>query len=240
MDRNREVPDSYHQVSEELIAMKKMLIPGAVFGAIVLFASGCHMGVKGSGLRRTEKRDVGSFSAIDVSGMLHVEVTCQKPVSLEIEGDDNLLSLIQTEVVNNVLQIKSTKNYHSREPIVVRLSVPSLDRIESTGATRVRVSDLKNDRFEIHSSGVVNVSATGQTKTLEIDETGAGTIDTHNLRAQSVSVSVSGAAGVDVYASEQLDVTVSGAAHVTYSGDPTVRKNVSGAGSVNKKEARGV
>lgn len=210
----------------------------ALFTAVVL--SSCHIGVKGSGVRKTEKRDVGEFSAIDTSGLLNVEVTCQKTSSLEIEGDDNLLSLIETRVVNGVLRIKSTKNYRSREPIVVRITTPNLDRIEASGAGKFRITDVKNDRFEIHSSGVVAISASGETKSLEIDESGAGSIDTHNLLANSADVSVSGAAGVDVYAREQLEVTVSGAAHVTYSGDPKVSKHVNGAASVNRKESRGV
>jgi len=45
-----------------------------------------------------------------------------------------------------------------------------------------------------------------------------------------------GAAGVDVYATDELDVTVSGAGRVTYSGNPKVNKRVSGAGQVIKKE----
>ena len=120
------------------------------------------------------------------------------------------------------------------------MTVPNLERLEASGAGKFRISDLKNDEFGIHSSGVVDVSASGQTKSLEIDESGAGKIDTHNLRAAVVSVHVSGAANVDVYASDQLDVTVSGAANVTYSGDPKINKHVSGAGSITRKESRGV
>jgi putative autotransporter adhesin-like protein len=220
--------------------MKKLTLASmAIVGSLFLLSS-CHIGVHGSGVRKTERRELASFTAVETGGALEVEVTCQKPVSFEIEGDDNILPLIQTDVVDGVLRVKSTRNYHSRGGIVVRISVPNLERIQINGAGKVRVSDLKSDHFEIHSSGVVDVSASGQTKSLEINETGAGKIDTHNLRAASVNVSVSGAAGVDVYASDQLDVTVSGAAHVTYSGDPKVSQHISGAGSVSKRASRGV
>ncbi len=220
--------------------MKKLVLAATMFCGTVLLLSGCHMGVKGSGLRKTEKRDVPAFTAINTSGMFEVEVKCQQPVSLEVEGDDNLLPLIETEVVDGVLRIKSSKPYRSQRGIIVRITVPNLERIQASGAEKFRVSDVKNDQFEIHSSGVVEVSATGQTKSLEIDESGAGKIDTHNLRAAAVDVHVSGAANVDVFASDQLDVTVSGAANVTYSGDAKVNKHVSGAGSITKKESRGV
>ena len=220
--------------------MKKLALTATIFCGIVFVLSGCHLGIKGSGLRKNEKRDVPEFTAINTSGMFEVEVKCQQPVSLEVEGDDNLLPLVQTEVVDGVLRIKTTRKYRSERGIIVRVTVPSLERIQASGAGKFRVSDVKNDRFEIHSSGVVELSATGQTKSLEIDESGAGKIDTHNLRAAVVDVHVSGAAIVDVFASDQLDVTVSGAANVTYSGDAKVSKHVSGAGSITKKELRGV
>ena len=220
--------------------MKKLALAATIFCGAVFMFTGCHLGVHGSGLRKTEKRDVPAFTAINTSGMLEVDVKCQKAVSLEVEADDNLLPLVQTEVVDGVLRIKTTRNYHSQRGIIVRVTVPNLERLQASGAGKFRISDLKNDEFEIHSSGVVEVSASGQTKSLEIDESGAGKIDTHNLRATVVSVHVSGAANVAVYASDQLDVTVSGAANVTYSGDPKISKHVSGAGSITKKETRGV
>ena len=220
--------------------MKKLALAGTIFCGSVFMFAGCHVGVHGSGLRKTEKRDVPAFTAINTSGMLEVDVKCQQAVSLEVEADDNLLSLVQTEVIDGVLRIKTTRNYRSQGGIIVRVTVPNLERLQASGAGKFRISDLKNDEFEIHSSGVVDVSASGQTKSLEIDESGAGKIDTHNLRAAVVSVHVSGAANVDVYASDQLDVTVSGAANVTYSGDPKINKHVSGAGSITRKESRGV
>jgi hypothetical protein len=71
---------------------------------------------------------------------------------------------------------------------------------------------------------------------LTIGSTGAGKIDAHDLRASTAAVKVTGAAGVDVYATDALDVTVSGAGRVTYSGNPKITKKVSGAGQVVKKE----
>jgi hypothetical protein len=102
------------------------------------------------------------------------------------------------------------------------------------------VSNLKNESFEIRSTGAALVVAEGQSTSVKIRSTGAGKIDSHDLRAARVEVSVTGAASVEVYASEQLDVNVSGAGRVTYSGDAKLTKRVSGAGQVNKKDQDGV
>ncbi len=205
----------------------------------VLF--GCHLGgVRGSGVRKTEKRDLPSFTAIETTGAFEVQVTCQKPASFEIEGDDNLLLLIKTEVRNGVLRISSTRHYTTNDPISLRITAPDLASVSNTGAGKFTVSDLKNDDFEIRSTGAALVIAEGLSSNVRISSTGAGKIDTQNLRASKVEVTVTGAASVEVYASDQLDVNVSGVGRVTYSGDAKVNKRVSGAGQVNKKQESGV
>ena len=106
--------------------MKKLALAATIFCGAVFMFTGCHLGVHGSGLRKTEKRDVPAFTAINTSGMLEIDVKCQQAVSLEVEADDNLLSLVQTEVVDGVLRIKTTRNYRSQGGIIVRVTVPNL------------------------------------------------------------------------------------------------------------------
>ena len=219
--------------------MKRIAVALTLAFSALFVLSGCHVGVHGSGVRKTEKRDLPSFTSIETSGAFEVEVNCQKPASFEIEADDNLLPIVQTEVRSGVLHVTSTKGYNSSGGIVLRITVPDLESVKSTGAGKFRVTDIKNDNFEIHSTGAAQVVATGQSKSVKISSTGAGKIDAHNLRAETADVSVTGAASVDVYASDQLDVTVSGAGRVTYSGNPKISKRVSGAGQVTKRQEAG-
>jgi hypothetical protein len=221
--------------------MKRFAIALTLAFSALLMLSGCKFGgVHGSGVRKTEKRDdLASFTSIETTGAFEVEVNCQKPASFEVEADDNLIPLVEAEVKNGILRIKTTKGYSSSGGIIVRINVPDLESLKTTGAGKFRVSDVKNDQFEINSTGAATVVASSQTKSLKIGSTGAGKIDTHNLRADTAEVKVTGAAGVEVYAANELDVTVSGAGRVIYSGNPKVSKHVSGAGDVTKKEASG-
>jgi hypothetical protein len=216
--------------------MKRIAI-SLTFALLSLFLlSGCMHGVHGSGVRKTEKRDLPAFNAIETSGAFEVNVDCQKPASFELEADDNIVPLVQTEVRNGVLRVSTTKSYSSRGGIVLRITVPDLASVKSTGAGKFNVANVKNDKFEIQSTGAATVVASGQSKSLKVSSTGAGKIDVHDLRANDADVDVTGAAGVDVYAIDELDVTVSGAGRVTYSGNPKVNKRISGAGQVVKKE----
>src|SRR5882762_2517436 len=123
----------------------------------VFVLSGCHMGVHGSGVRKTEKRDLPAFNAIETSGAFEVQVNCQQPASFEVEADDNLLPLVQTEVRDGVLRVSTTKGYSSDGGIVLRVRVPDLVSVKSTGAGKFNVSNVKNDKFEIHSTGAATV-----------------------------------------------------------------------------------
>lgn len=220
--------------------MKRFAITLTFALSALFMLSGCKFGgVHGSGIRKTEKRDLPAFTSIETTGAFEVEVNCQKPASFEIEADDNLLPIVQAEVRNGVLHVSSTKGYSSSGGIILRITVPDLESVKSTGAGKFHVTDVKNDNFEIRSTGAAQVSVSGQSKSVKISSTGAGEIDAHNLRANNADVNVTGAAGVDVNATDELDVTVSGAGSVTYSGNPKVNKHVSGAGQVTKKQEGG-
>lgn len=218
--------------------MKKL----ALLLFLIALVSGCHRmhgGVRGSGNRIKEKRDVGSFTSISTEGAFEIEVVCQKAPSLEIQGDDNILPLVSTDVSNNVLHVRSTRNYSVSESIVIKIAVADLSGISASGAGSFVVTDVKNDKFEITANGAPTIRVSGETKALNIDANGAGKVDTHKLRAGRVEVKSKGVAKVEVYASEQLDVTVSGPSQVIYHGDAVVHKTVHGPGSVEKKVAEG-
>lgn len=208
---------------------------------IVLGAScrGIHHGVPGSGKLQKEKRSLGSFNSISTEGAFVIEVICQKPQDLEVEADDNILPLVSTEVSNNVLHIRNLRNYSTAAPVTLRIFVPDLIGLHSSGAGSVEVSGVKNENFEIDVNGAPTIRAAGETKALRVDARGAAKIDTHRLHAARVEVDSKGVSTVEVYAGEQLDVTVSGPSHVIYRGNPVVNQRVNGPGSVEKKESEG-
>ena len=208
--------------------------------ALLSLFAGCHFQIhdeiKGSGVRLKQKRDAASFNSIATEGDFDIEVICQKPESVEVEGDDNLLQLITTEVSNNVLHIRSNRSFSVNDPIKITISAPDLQGISAKGAGKFEIAGIKNEKFEIDANGATTIKVAGETKLIDIDSNGAGKVDAHKLRAARGVVDVKGVARVDVNVVEQLDVTVSGPAYVTYQGDPVVNKTIHGPGSVEKKE----
>lgn len=218
--------------------MKKFLL----LTLLASFGFGCnviHDGVAGSGNRQKEKRTVAAFTSIATEGAYEIEFVAQAPLNLEIEGDDNILPLITTDVTNGVLHIKSKESFSTRKPISLKISAPNLEGLSAQGAGSVEITGLKNEKFGLDVDGAPSVRVSGETKLLELKTNGAGKIDTHKLRADRAVVESNGVAKVDVYAATDLDVTVSGPSRVTYHGDPRVKQTVNGPGSVVKKELTG-
>lgn len=189
----------------------------------------------GSGNIRTEKREVGAFSSVDVSGAYEVEIVCQKQPGLEVEGDDNILPLVKTYVKDNTLYITSDQSFNVKKAIRVRVTTGDLQEVSSSGASTITLDGVKNEQLMIETSGASKIDAAGETKSLEIESSGASKVDVRELRAARVKVSLSGAGHANVYASEEINASVSGASTVTYYGEPkVVNKSASGAGSINK------
>jgi len=219
--------------------MKQLLI----FSLLVSLAGfGCHVrmnGIKGSGKRGVQKREVQPFNSISTEGAYTINVVCQKDQTLEIEGDDNILPLISTDVSNNVLHIKSSQNYSASEPIVLRVALPNLQALSVSGAGTIEIAGLKGEKFVIDSNGAPQIKASGTSKEVYINTNGAGKIDTHNLHASRGTVESKGVSRVDVDVADQLDVTISGPSTVTYEGAPTINKTIHGPGKLEKRSSEG-
>jgi hypothetical protein len=210
---------------------------------LTVLAAGCHgkLGtqIRGSGKRELQKREVPAFTSISTEGSFTIEVTCQKALSLEVEGDDNVLEYVTAEVGNNILRLKNTKSYSTNEPVKFKISVPNLEGISVNGAGHIDIKGMNNDKFEIDTNGAPTIIAAGNTKVIDISANGAGKIDTQHLHASRGVVDSRGVSHIDLDVANQLDITVQGPSTVTYKGDPVVNKTVQGPGKVERRSSEG-
>jgi len=219
--------------------MKQLLI--ACFFVLLLGITACtfmpgNNKTKGSGVTKTEKRDVPQFASIEVSCSGVINLTSQEKKSLEISGDDNIVPLITTEVKNNTLYIKSIKDYDPQSKLQINVSNPNFEKLVFAGAGEATLSKIMNERLEVMVSGAGEVKASGETKEAAITLTGAGMIDAKDLHAIKTKVSSTGVGSIDVYAAEQLDANATGVGDINYYGNPKyVNKQATGLGHIAPK-----
>lgn len=226
--------------------------------SMVFIYSACRT-VNGNRNVVTETRNIGTFSAIKLSGFANVHLTQGKGEDLKISGESNIISLIRTNVEGDELIISSKNNihYNTHEPINIYVSAENIERIsvsgagdlygenkwslnegielKSSGAGKIK-AELNAPEVEVDVSGAGDIILNGETKDIDISVSGAGKVKAENLKAENAKVEVSGAGNANVFASIFLNAHVSGAGKINYWGNPQkVERHESGAGDINKK-----
>jgi len=209
--------------------------------ALVVGLAGCNListtdRVKGSGIMKTEKRSLAPFDSLEVSCNGSIQAHTQGQEGLEISGDDNIIPLITTEVNNGILYIRSSKEYNSRDKLVIIVSAPDLKKFVFSGAGKANLSNVKNDRVEIALTGAGSLTASGETKEADITLSGAGSVDTKNLHAVNAKVNSTGVGSVEIYVTGQLDAKSSGIGEINYYGSPKIVNRQAGViGKINER-----
>ena len=224
--------------------------------ALPVLVSACDLalaarGVRGSGARISESRAVESFDRVAVSGDFDVRIAAETENLLRLEGDDNLLPLIETRVIGGILRVRSERPLRPKRRILIEIGTPSLAGVESAGSSDVRVTGVRAPVFDADVSGSGSLQAEGSfgrlstsvsgsgsvtgegtAEAIDVDVSGSGDVDLLAVRARWGEVDGSGSADVAVHVPERLVASMSGSGDVRYAGSPTVEASTSGSGSV--------
>lgn len=215
------------------VAMNKLIYSILPFLAVICL--GCNgIGVQGSGILKDETRDIEDFSSADISGAYDIVIKCGEKPSLEMMGDDNIIPLIHTEVYDGKLTIWTEKNISYRRKIKIKITTDNLEFLNLSGASRVKLMNIDNDKLQIDASGAVSIITTGTTDLLDLNLSGAVSSDSKKLKANDVHVELSGASHANVYAKDLLKAQISGVGSIKYYGTPKVLKRISGLGSISQ------
>lgn len=207
--------------------------------SLALFTVACNLTIGdgsvtvGSGTAAHETRAVTGFDAIDVTGSLGVTVHVGAPASLEVHGDDNLLSHVRSEVRGSTLHIASEGSYSTTLGLSAKVALPALVSLGNQGSASIVVTGVEGSTLTVESLGSGTVSLTGRVDALELDVQGSGDIDAKALTATRAHVTVHGSANVDVLVEESLDAQVNGSGDITYRGNPVkVERRINGSGDI--------
>jgi hypothetical protein len=232
--------------------------------AAIIVAPGCGVGafsaVPGSGTVKQESREVPEFTSVEVGSAISATVRVGPRAPIVLEGDDNLLPLITTEVRDGrlVVGVQSGQNLRPSRPITVTITTPELSGVAATGAAKLDALAAPAKRFTIDASGAANVTVrevdsetvtidvsgatrvtlAGKANSATFDVSGASNLKAAGLTAESVEVDVSGASHVELGATAAVKGELSGASNLRVVGSPSVRQvATSGASHVSYQAA---
>ncbi len=233
-------------------------------GLVVLLSTSCTAQwgkrIKGNGNSVSIERSVGEYEAIGVSGWFDVDLVNGNEGELVLEGEENLLEYIITEVKNGKLVIKVEKGYNLKpsnwkEGIRITVPIETIDAVSLSGSGDiVGQKTIKTDNFKTSMSGSGDITLdidsesmtasmsgsgditlSGRTGTFDATISGSGDIKAYDLEADVVDATVSGSADIKVTANETLKARVSGSGDISYRGNPKkIDTKTSGSGDISK------
>jgi hypothetical protein len=189
--------------------------------------------IKGNGIIGTERREIDSFQAIKVEGTMNVSYRRATNVRVEVSGDQNLLPLINTQVVQGVLVISSTQSYQTQRPIVIELTSPSLSRVALQGASNITLKGLNDKSLQLDIKGSGDVNAEGNVSQFSVHTKGSGDVNAKDLKSIHADLQVTGSGNIANTVKQSLKASIAGSGDITYFGHPkNVAPQIAGSGHI--------
>ena len=235
--------------------VKQLCAIGCAMG--VLLWSGCAWispTLQGSGISVVEVRECSGFDSVDVSSILRTKITEGSEFSVQVQGDDNLVPLVETRVVGSTWRISFTANARvsTQEPLLATITLPSLKKLDLSGASRAdvdgslevldvsgassaNVQKIVGPAIKVSASGASSVTLVGSVGKLDVDCSGACKVNANDLVAESITIDASGASAVDFGKTSTVTGEISGASTVSVLNGADVNVSTSGASKLKKK-----
>jgi len=236
----------FHQ---SVSTMKRIMFLSAVAFTALLFSSfSMHL------FRADEVRELAPFDGVGIAISADVYYTTGNTHEIRIEGDEDDIRDLVTEVKNGFLQVKydNWRTRHSK--LTLYITSGALEQIKISGSADFMVDQtLNSDELDLGLSG----SGSIQLKKLQSDEVGVqisgsgraeieeGTADEMDVRisgsgklmaegfeVSECDVAISGSGNVWIGVSEELDAKLSGSGKVYYRGNPRINSITSGSGKI--------
>jgi putative autotransporter adhesin-like protein len=240
--------------------MKKL----ATLSLVALFTISCTAQwgkkVNGNGNMVTVERSTGDYDAVAVSGWFDVDLVDGNEGDITLNGEENLLEHIITEVKDGKLVIKVEKGYNLKpsswkEGIRITVPVESINSVALSGSgdivgkKTIKASNFKtsmsgsgditlaveSNSVNASMSGSGDITLSGSTTNFDVTISGSGDIKAYELEADNVDATVSGSADIKITAKQKLKARVSGSGDISYKGNPEkVDTKTSGSGDISK------
>jgi len=210
-------------------------------------------GIEGEGPVVSQTIEVSSFSGIDISISANVVYTQGDIQEVRVEGQQNIINNLETDVDSDVWDIEFDKNTRNYKDLTIYITTPEVHTLDISGSGKIETLSLietDNLRMNISGSGKVicsantntltssisgsgSVSISGSGQSQDIHISGAGAYNATSFVTATAEVKISGSGNCKVQVNEKLDTDISGSGSVYYSGNPQVNSKISGSGRVS-------
>ena len=228
--------------------MKKVLM--LLFSIMIMFSIACDPAeilvrsvrgetIAGSGQVMSEDRSLPDFDTVELEGNMDVEISKGDSVKCTVEGDDNIIPLLKTEVRGNRLRIylKRGISLSSYKALNVYLEVPEINGVSVSGSGDISFTDVTRGDVKVSINGSGDLTGTGEAEAVTAEINGSGDMHLFKLFSERASVEINGSGDVEINASASLDAEINGSGDIKYKGNPPeIKRSVNGSGDIAPAE----
>jgi len=197
---------------------------------------------------------IQTFTKIYLEGTFKVILEQGSQPGLRIKTDEDNFKYIDVKSDVSSGSLKITKKHFDFEKLILYITFKDLDELKIEGGISLETKgyvdlkdfylnvqggadielNLKAEKLKVIGEGGVKLEFDGVVSEMDATISGAGYLDSADLKAKKVDIKIEGVGAASVYASENLYATISGIGKIRYKGEPEVFKKVEGIGLVSK------
>lgn len=214
--------------------------------------------IKGNGNMTTITRSTADYDAISCAGSMDFILVKGHEGHIKIEGEENLLEYIVTEVKDDQLVVRVQHGISIRSSwnkgIKVTIPFENIHAVSLAGSgdvwntstitadnLNVTLSGSGDIKLEVNAknlsstiSGSGDITLTGTADNLGTRVTGSGDFHGFDLQANNTEARVTGSGDIDVVSNQSLVARVTGSGDIKYRGNPDKEDSkVTGSGSIS-------
>lgn len=189
--------------------------------------------IEGSGNVIEETRSLTDYNAISNSSTIDVNITSGSSLDVLLQGEDNILEVLDLSVDNDVLEVLTTEScIMTTESVSLELMNDALRMISNSGTGNIS-GNISIGEIEINSSGTGDIDLEPRmVNSVIINSEGTSNVDIDRASVEASTITNSGTGDIYVWVSGTLQVTISGTGDVYYKGNPSILSTISGTGEL--------
>lgn len=207
-----------------------------------------------------DERTIGNFKGVATGGPITIKITMGNKESVRLEGNQDAIADLITEVNDGILTIKPKTKWndwsrtYNRANVIVYITAKRLTSLTMSGSGNVEVTNKINGAelaITLSGSGTIKAAASvksfagmisgsgavtlaGRSDDANLTLSGSGTFRGKTFFVDKASVQISGSANVYITVASKIEAVISGSGNIYYSGNATVKKTIIGSGNVTK------
>ena len=195
--------------------------------------------IKGNGNVVTVTRTTSDYDGVSVGGSFDVVLVKGKEGKITIEGEENIIPYIETEVSGNTLKIKYKKNTNIRTTRRLTVTVPyqSIESVALGGSGKISSDTIiKTESFNVSLGGSGDINVKVNADTVKANIGGSGNINLEG-KANNFKCSIAGSGSIKAYGLEtvELKANVAGSGSIKATVKSKISAKLVGSGSVYYK-----